>query len=124
MAVSAACASSAAGTSGDISPPNRSVISEVEIPATGTESAYELIQRLRPEYLRPKPTQTYAGARSAEAPPAAVVVGGQRIGDVSDLRQMPASSLSMIRYYNIEEGKRKYGMQYGGGVIEIIYRTR
>jgi hypothetical protein len=103
-------------------PTSRSVITDAEIPTTGTESAYELIQRIRPEYLRVHPTQTYMGAKSNDAPPPSVFFNGQRIGVLDDLRQIPAPSLSSIRYYTIEEGKRKFGMQYGGGVIEIKYR--
>jgi hypothetical protein len=103
-------------------PTNRSMITDAEIPTTGTESAYDLIQRIRPEYLRVRPTQTYMGAKSNEAPPPAVLFNGQRLGDVSYLQQVAAPALSYVRYYSIEEGKRKFGMQYGGGVIEIRYR--
>jgi hypothetical protein len=116
----AACASG--GATAGSAQTNRSVITAAEIPTTGTESAYELIQRLRPEYLRTKPTQTYVGATSNDAPPPALFFNGQRIGALEDLHGIPAPSLSMIRYYSIEEGKRKFGMQYGGGVIEIKYR--
>jgi hypothetical protein len=120
VALTAACATAAAPEN-PIST-NRSVITDAEIPTTGTESALDLIQRLRPEYLRAKPTQTYNGATSNVAPPPSVFFNGTRIGELADLRQISAPTLSMIRYYNIEEGKRKFGMQYGGGVIEIRYR--
>jgi hypothetical protein len=116
----AACASAPAPEAAQQT--NRSVITDAEIPATGTESAYDLIQRIRPEYLRVRPTQTYMGAKSNQAPPPAVLFNGQRLGDASYLQQVPAPSLSYVRYYSIEEGKRKFGMQYGGGVIEIRYR--
>jgi hypothetical protein len=122
LAIAATTACAAGGAGAGASPANRSIITDAEIPTTGTESAYELIQRLRPEYLRSKPTQTYVGATSNQAPPPSVFLNGQRIGELADLRQIAAPSLSMIRYYNIEEGKRKFGMQYGGGVIEIKYR--
>lgn len=120
LVATTACAS--AGSASGATSTNRSVITDAEIPASGTESAYELIQRLRPEYLRTKPTQTYVGATSNDAPPPALFFNGQRIGGLEDLHGIPAPSLSMIRYYSIEEGKRKFGMQYGGGVIEIKYR--
>jgi hypothetical protein len=115
-----ACASG--GTSSATPRPDRSTITADEIPLTGTESVYDLIQRLRPEYLRQKPAQGYAGAGGPVAPPVAVVINNQKIGEASDLRQIPASSVSLIRYYNIEEGKRKFGMQYAGGVVELTYR--
>jgi hypothetical protein len=119
------CASAApADGAATVAPSTRAVITEAEIPTTGTENALDLIRRLRPEYLRAKPTQTYSGTRSVDAPPPTVILSGQRFGSPDDLKTVSASSLSTIRYYNIEEGKRKFGMQYGGGVIEIAYRVR
>jgi hypothetical protein len=128
LAMTAACATgaspvplSSAPDRGVIST-NRFIITDAEIPTTGTESAYDMIQRLRPEFLREKPTQTYNGAQSNVAPPLSVFLNGTRIGLLADLRGISAPTLSMVRYYNIEEGKRKFGMQYGGGVIELKYR--
>ena len=131
LAMSAACSSggspepalSSAPDRGIVST-NRSIITDAEIPTTGTESAYDMIQRLRPEFLREKPTQTYNGAQSNVAPPPSVFFNGTRIGLLADLRGISAPTLSMVRYYTIEEGKRKFGMQYGGGAIELTYRTR
>jgi hypothetical protein len=129
LAMTAACATAASPETPNSSAPdrgvmstNRSIITDAEIPTTGTESAYDMIQRLRPEYLREKPTQTYNGAQSNVAPPLSVFFNGTRIGLLADLRGISAPTLSMVRYYNIEEGKRKFGMQYGGGVIELKYR--
>ena len=121
----AGCATAAPqGGSSTVLPSNRAVITESEIPTTGTETAFDLIRRIRPEYFRVKPTQTYVGAQSADAPPPTVVLNGQRFGFPDDLKTISASTLSTVRYYTIEEGKRKFGMQYGGGVIEIAYRIR
>lgn len=122
LLLTAACASGASSSSSSPAPGNRSFITEAEIPATGTETAFDLIQRIRPEYFRQKPSQTYTGGQSV-APPPTVVENGQRFGFPEDLKSISASSLSMVRYYSIEEGKRKYGMQYGGGVIEITLRN-
>lgn len=125
-ALTIACASpggrSGTAESAATAPTSRAVISDAEIPKSGSESAYDMIQRLRPEYLRAKPTQSFGGATSTIAPPPSLFMNGQRMGELTDLRQIPALSLSMVRYYSIEEGKRKFGMQYGGGVIEIAYR--
>jgi hypothetical protein len=125
VGLSIACAS--AGTAPDGAAPgrNRSVITVAEIPTSGSESAYDLIQRLRPEYLRIKPAQGGSlGSGVGDAPPPVVVTNGQRSGELSDLRRIPASSLAFVHYFNIEEAKRKFGMQYAGGAIEIGYRQR
>lgn len=129
LAVTAACATHAPPETGGatVTPqavvsPTRSLITDAEIPTTGTESAYDMIQRLRPEFLRAKPAQAYFGSASNVAPPPTIFFNGTRIGELMDLKGISAPTLSMVRYYNIEEGKRKFGMQYGGGVIEIKYR--
>lgn len=49
-------------------------------------------------------------------------MNGQRAGELSDLRQIAATPVKSIRYYNIEQAKRKFGMQYAGGAIEIEYK--
>ena len=119
-----ACASSGAKTSGSSPSANRATITDAELAASGTETAYDVIQRLRPEYLRPKPSQKGNFQGVTTAPPPAVIVNGQNSGELADLRRIPAISLSAIHYYTIEEAKRKFGMQYQGGAIELTYRTR
>ena len=101
--------------------PNRSVITEAELPQTGAETVYDVIQRMRPEYFRQRPSQSNNnGAASQSA--VAVFANGQLLGSASDLRRIPASSVKSIRHYSIEEGKQRFGMQYGGGIIELTYR--
>lgn len=126
LASATACASGGASAAGSSAASNRSVITESELPTSGTETAYDVIMRLRPEFLRVRPAQKYslqegAGA-SGPAPAPALIVNGQRAGELSDLRQIAATSLRTVRYYTIEQAKRKFGMQYDGGAIEIEYR--
>ena len=121
-----ACASSGASSAEASTSSSRFVITEAELPTSGTETAYDAIQRLRPEFLRVRPAQSYNlqtnGGASGPAPAPALIANGQRAGDLSDLRQIAATSLRTVRYYNIEQAKRKFGMQYDGGAIEIEYR--
>ena len=126
IAGATACASGGASASASSTASNRYVITEAELPTSGTETAYDAIMRLRPEFLRARPAQQYSlqegGGASGPAPAPALVVNGQRAGDLSDLRQIAATSLKTVRYYSIEQAKRKFGMQYAGGAIEIEYR--
>ena len=121
-----ACASGCATASETATPSNRNVISEAELPTTGTESAYDAITRLRPQFLRAHPAQSYSletnGGVSGPAPAPALIVNGQRIGELSDLRRISATTLKSVRYYTIEQAKRKFGMQYQGGAIEVEYK--
>jgi hypothetical protein len=120
----AACASTPRAGGTAPSGGSRNVITESELADSGTESAYDLVQRLRPEFLRSKPSESSMSTGAIAAPPPALVVNGQRTGVLEDLRRIPASSLSRLRYYGIEEAKRTFGMQYMGGAIELTYRTR
>jgi ABC-type glycerol-3-phosphate transport system substrate-binding protein len=127
LLLGSACATG--GSAGSEASPSssRAVITLAELPTTGTETAYDAINRLRPEFLRPHPAQSYSlqpstGVSSGNAPPPALIVNGQRAGEVADLRQVAATSLQSVRYYTIEQAKRKFGMQYEGGAIEISYR--
>ena len=121
--------SASAGTSASASSSsssNRDIITESELPTSGTETAYDAISRLRPAFLRVQPAQSYnlqpEGGASGPAPAPALIVNGQRAGELSDLRHIAATSLRSVRYYSIEQAKRKFGMQYAGGAIEIAYR--
>jgi hypothetical protein len=127
-----ACASGGASGSGGAAagetaaPTNRDIITESELPTMGTETAYDAIMRLRPNFLRPHPAQSYSletnGGVSGPAPAPALIVNGQRIGEISDLRRIAATTVKSVRYYSIEQAKRKFGMQYLGGAIEIEYK--
>ena len=122
-AVLVACASGGVSSASSPRMSDRSVISQADLAAAGAESAYDVIQRLRPEYLRVKPAQQGSLSTGVgDAPPPALVSRGQRVGELADLRRIPAASLSEIRYYNIEQAKIKFGMQYPGGVIELTYK--
>lgn len=126
LIAASACASGGASSGSSSTSSSRNLITEAELPASGTETAYDAIMRLRPDFLRARPAQSYnlqpnAGA-SGPAPAPALIVNGQRAGDLSDLRQIAATALKSVRYYTIEQAKRKFGMQYDGGAIEIEYK--
>jgi hypothetical protein len=118
-----ACASAPRPNGDAPSGGSRAVIAESDLAASGAESAYDVVQRLRPEFLRTKPSESTLGTGAIVAPPLALIAHGQRVGALDDLHRIPAQSLSRMRYYNVEEGKRTFGMQYTGGVIELTYRT-
>ena len=50
---------------------------------------------------------------------------GHRYGDLGSLRNIPASDVSDIRYYNSSEAGGKFGLRAGtGGVIEVRMNLR
>jgi hypothetical protein len=95
---------------------NSNIITEQEIAAAQVSTAYEVIQKLRPNFLHSR------GATSIQttAPSTPnVYVDGQRYGDTNSLRNISAMNVVGIRYYSVSEGAIKFGMDNASGVIEI-----
>jgi hypothetical protein len=105
---------------GGVTQSDRSYIGDAELAASG-ETAYDIVQRLRPEYLRADPV--VRGMATTRSTPA-LVEHGRQVGGVEDLRRMPASSLMRITYFSVESAKSHFGMQFTTAVLEIAYRPR
>jgi hypothetical protein len=108
-----ACASSGGGSA---SPRDSNVITEQELSAIPVGNAYDAIERLRPLFLRSR------GKTSINTPGtqyATVYVDGVRYGDLNSLRNILASHVVDIRYYNGAEAGSRFGLQNTAGVIEI-----
>lgn len=113
-AVAIAAAACAGASQSGSDHPSRAVIADAELPPGGTETVYDVVTRLRPEFLRQRPQ---GGSQVL-----VVFSNSQLLGDVSELRRIPVSQVREVRYYNIEQAKNKFGMQYSGGAIEVTYR--
>jgi hypothetical protein len=114
---SAACASAGPAVPGVHRDPN--VITHEEFMASNEGNAYDAIAKLRPLFLKSRGRSTI----NADANDYAIVfVDGQRFGDLSSLRNIVAASVLEARHLSGADAVGKYGMQYGGGVIEIATR--
>jgi outer membrane cobalamin receptor len=95
-------------------------ITEEEVEASRAPTAFEVIQRLRANFL------TYRGEtsfnRSSSHPYPTVYVDGQEFGTIQSLRNIPASQVSTIRLYRSWEATTKFGTGNMGGVIAITTR--
>jgi len=114
--VLAACASSG---SQEGPARRRDVISAQEISGLQVASGYEVVQQLRPEYLRTRGVQSM---QTASTQLAVVYVDGVRHGGPEALRQIPRESIQEIRYLNGSDATTQYGTGHGGGAI--LVRTR
>lgn len=99
---------------------NSQLITEDEIDASRAPTAYEVIQKLRANFL------SYRGEtslnRTNSQPYPAVYVDGQEFGPIGTLRTIPASQISTIRLYRSWEATTKFGSGHMSGVIEITTR--
>jgi hypothetical protein len=115
-----ACASAGAGGGGttvDANSPN--VITGDQIVASAQTNAYDVVSRLRPNFLKSRGRTTVYGQGSDYA---TVFLDGQSYGDLSSMRNIAASQISSIHFIRGTDAVTTYGMQYGAGVIDI--RTR
>jgi hypothetical protein len=113
--VMAACA---AGGNG---PPAvaRNVITSEQIQETSLSVAYDVVQRLRPEWLRSR-GPTSIGHTTAEWP--IVYVNSGRHGDLDTLRTMAVVDVREIRFLSGPEATQRFGTGVSGGVIQVLLR--
>ena len=113
-AVSCAHPGTAAGS-------NRKLITEEEIFSTNATTAYDVIARLRAEYLRNRgPTSLVLPSRSQPT----VFLNEQLYGSIDMLKEVRSSDLAEIRFYDGSEAITRFGSQYSGGVIQLVTRSR
>jgi hypothetical protein len=109
-----------------------SVITAEEIAGVEVSTAFDIVQKLRPQFLRgrgststrsgaPEGTGT-AGAPATTATQVRVYVDGALAGDVEALRRIAANSVRDIRYLSAADATTRYGTGHPVGVIEV--RTR
>jgi TonB-dependent Receptor Plug Domain len=95
------------------------VITEDEIVDSRAQNAYEVIHKLRANFLTNRGKTSVNNTESAYP---TVYVDDQEFGPISTLASIPASQVSMIRLYRVSEANAKYGNHNLGGVIAITTR--
>lgn len=97
---------------------DRRVISREEIESVEVQSAYGVIEELRPLWLRDR------GATSIMEPgpryPDVAVDGMILRRGIEELRQINAVDIGFIRYVEPGEASMRFGMKRVRGVIEVV----
>ena len=96
------------------------IITEGEIEASRAPTAYEVIQKLRANFLSYRGETSFDRNKSQPYP--TVYVDGQAFGPLSTLRNIPASQVATIRLYRSWEATTTFGTGNMGGVIAITTR--
>ncbi|HVE77635.1 MAG TPA: hypothetical protein VNA89_02180 [Gemmatimonadaceae bacterium] len=123
--VIAACA--APGSRAGGARPQRNLIRAEEIAGTGAATAFEAVERLRPEYLRGRGKSTVRAIPdvNSTAPDAVlpqVYVDGVNAGSVQALRAIPATHVREVRFISAADATTRFGTNHANGVIEVITR--
>ena len=92
-------------------------ITEAEIDSAHVSTAYDVIHKLRPQFLVSRGKLSL----DPKVPPALprVYVDDQFYGDATTLRGIPAGTIESIRSYSGSEAQYKYGHDNAAGVIAI-----
>ena len=112
-----ACAPAATRPRGGADP---QIITEEEVEASRAATAFEVIQKLRANFLSYRGETSFN--RNNSQPYPTVYLDGQQFGPIAALRNIPASQVSTIRLYRSWEATTKFGTGNMGGVIAITTR--
>lgn len=99
---------------------NSQVITEEEIDASRASNAFEVIQKLRANFLSYRGETSLTKNQSTPYP--TVYLDGQEFGPINTLRSIPASQIGSIQLLRSWEATTKYGTGNMGGVIAIVTR--
>ncbi len=113
-----ACASPPRLGPGEVS--NSQLITEEEIDASRSQTAFDAIQKLRANFLSYRGETSFDRNKSQPYP--TVYLDGQEFGPIASLRTIPASQVATIRLYRSWEATTKFGTRNMGGVIAITTR--
>ena len=81
-------------------------------------TAYEAIQRLRPNWLAARGPMSSSVESSQYA---TVFLDGQQFGGIDALRRIPAYHVASMQYHDIPQAGARFGIRGGmGGVIEVV----
>ncbi|HEX2778636.1 MAG TPA: TonB-dependent receptor plug domain-containing protein [Gemmatimonadaceae bacterium] len=94
-------------------------ITEDEVVASHSSTAFEVIQKLRANFLSNRGATTIY---SKSSPYPTVYVDGMQYGDITILRTIPAEVVASITLYRAWEATTRYGTGNMGGVIAITTR--
>ncbi len=97
----------------------RDVITEEQIDASQAANAYDVIKKLRANFLSHRGQTSLRGTSS---PYPTVYVDDQAYGPIASLRNIPAIQVAEIRLYRAWEAQSKYGIGNMGGVIAVSTR--
>lgn len=120
LLLSLALATSCASSGGKVAPqgkgrPSADFLSRDEIQSGHWQSAYEMIQALRPRWLRAHGADSILG----ETPDVQVHVDDNRLGGVSTLRGISTNEIASIQFVDPVSAAARWGGDHANGAIII-----
>ena len=116
----AACSSASTKGSTSAAPRgNRDLITRAQIDQMSVQDAYEIVSRMRPEFLREQRGPSSV-TRSGILP--VVYIDGVRRGGPEALRGLRPGEVDEIHFMSATDATTRYGTDHAAGVIEVKSR--
>jgi hypothetical protein len=98
----------------------QNLITNDEIQRTTASNAFDLVQKLRPQWLRSKSMSVQPAATAGAGNTAAIVfLNDVRYGELESLRQLDITSLRQLQFLSATEATTRWGTGYPGGAILV-----
>jgi hypothetical protein len=110
-----ACVTSGGGSGGSASGP----ITRAEIEASPSRNGYDLVQNLRPSWLR---TRGSTSLRRTEAPRPVVYIDRIREESVESLRRIDSDMIFQVEFLSASDATTRFGTGHTGGAIVVTLR--
>jgi len=107
----------AAGSSSSGSSLNSELITRTEIDEAGPSNAYDLIQKLRPIWLRWRGSTSFTQETDVK-----VYLDGTGMGERESLRRIDTFNIESIQYMDARRATNRFGSGHVNGAILIITR--
>ena len=102
---------------------DRSILIRTEFTASNDAYLFDVIQRLRPEWLRGHGQTSINNARTAGAvdpDPVHVYMGMVRLGGPEVLSRLSTTQADTVRYFTAAQAQARFGSGNTNGVIQVI----
>jgi hypothetical protein len=96
-----------------------SIITRAELNTLDLSTAYDAVQRLRPQFLRGRGSTSI---RNPQPVLPVVYIAGVKQGGPEALHRVRVSEVAEIRYIGASDATTRYGTGHTGGAIEVVLR--
>jgi hypothetical protein len=111
----ASCATTSAAGSGR----SARVLTAEEIAEVPAQSAYQVVEMLRPQWLHMRSSPTWGSPEGAQP---MVYVDGIRAGDLGELLRIVPSVVERMEYLSPSDATNRFGTDHMGGAILVTTR--
>jgi hypothetical protein len=111
-----ACSPAAGTTQAGAPAPRGSVLTQAQLSATNSETLYDAINKLHPDWLTSRGPSSVTDATPTSVD---VFMNGTMLGRADYLRDMRVVDVTEVRYWNAGQAAARFGMGHPRGVIEI-----